>query len=126
MNVTCKLEEVEDKIVELIDTLGYVDEIEFGSDEESKIVADNYKVLIPSLDLYAREGNMLVYDEDEDDWYADFSLTLIYNSKDERLYWEQDGIEVSLYNFLNATNNSKSMEEISGLECIIEIDDSNN
>ena len=49
-----------------------------------------------------------MYDEDERDWYADFSLIIIYNNKDERLYWEQDGIEVSLYNFLNVSSNSKS------------------
>lgn len=123
MKITCKLEEVDEKIAELMDSLEDIGELEVESEDDSKIVAYGYRVLIPALDLYAREGSMLAYDEDEQDWYPDFSLTLLYNSEDEQLYWEQDGIEVSLYNFLNATNQAKSMEEISGLACILEVDD---
>lgn len=122
MKIICKMEEVMDKLAELMDTLESIEEIEVESDEESKIVAFNYKILIPSLELYAREGSMLVYDEDEQDWYGDFSLTILYNMEDELLYWEQDGIEVTLYNFLNTAYKDTSMDEIYGLECVIEMD----
>lgn len=123
MKITCSMEEVDEKIAELMDTLEDIDELAVETGEESRIVAYSYKVLFPSLGLYAREGAMLAYDADEQDWYPDFSLTLLYNRENEQLYWGQDGIEVSLYNFLNATNQAKSMEELSALDCVIEVDD---
>lgn len=123
MKITCKMEEVDEKLAELMDTLDDVDMLEVEDNEESKIVAYGYKILIPSLDLYARAGEMMVYDEDEEDWYADFSLTIIYSDDDELLYWEQDDTAVSLYNFLTANNRISSIEDVYNLECIIAIDD---
>lgn len=122
MSITCLMQDADEKIAELMEEFFDIDAFEVECDEDQKMIAYTYKILIPSLDIYMREGAMMLYYEDEQDWYADFSLTLIYNNKDERLYWEQDGIEVSLYNFLNITNNAKSMAEIGNLECIIEID----
>lgn len=121
MRITCQLEEIDEKIAQLMESIDYIDEFEVEADEDSKIIAYNYKVLLPSLNLYAREGTMLNYSEDEQDWCADFSLTLIYNMDDEYLYWEQDDIPITLHNFLNATNRPK--QSIYDLECIIEIDD---
>lgn len=119
MRITCQIEDVDEKLAEIIESLDFLDEFEVESDEESMIVANNYKVLIPSLGLYAREGSMLCYSESEQGWYADFSLTIIYNMEDEQLYWEQDDIAITLHNFLHAIN--KTVESVYGLECIIEI-----
>lgn len=121
MQVACTVGEVEEKLAELLDRLAPADQFEVESDDNNKIIAYDYKILIPSLDIYARDGAMLAFDAKENDWYADFSLTLLYNKDDEKMYWEQDGIEATLHNFLTAVKKRNSVGAVSDLECIIEI-----
>ena len=91
------------------------------------IEVNGVRYVIPELDLFAREGEFLSYDEESDTYMPDFSVTLLYelDEKDAKnfLYWEQDGLLVTLYNYLQS---GKRMDYLSSLECRIEleIDDS--
>lgn len=73
-------------------------------DEHSLIELDGPQIQIPDLGLVVREGTMFYADE-HGDWQPDWSLTLFYEigkEPSDYVYYEQDGILVSLHNYLHA------------------------
>ncbi len=128
---TAKLSDVDEIIYESEEKYGITQyEVMMDEEDPSCGLIDVYgiRTVIDSLGLSVREGTFYNYNEDDDVYDADFSVTLIYE-KDEKdpakyLYWEQDGIQVSLYNFLRQRG-----DDISGLgdlnenDCVIEFEE---
>lgn len=103
--------QIDDVIQKSIDGEQLFDEHEVASDElgDDAIVTfgDTYRVLDKGLIFV--EGTYFARDEETGELAPDFSLTLIYDDiADEEfdynnyLYFEQDGPEVSIHNFLKA------------------------
>ncbi len=122
----CKLNGLEDFICKIEEEelpLMYY-ELDVEDDEEAVIVTDGVRTIIPKLKLSVRTGDFCRYNTDEEYYMPDFSITLIYdeNEKDpaKYLYWEQDSVIIALYNYLHKKN--VRMEELEGLECIIDLE----
>lgn len=62
---------------------------------------------IPDYNIVCYEGYW--YDKAEDQ--ADFALTAVYED-DEYIYWEQDNVSVTLYNYLRQTGRSGDVYSI--------------
>ena len=96
-----------------------------GSDTDS-IEVLGVHIMIPELGYSARFGEYLIYDEEADAYEADFSLTLIYdqneNDPSKYPYWEQDGIVIALYNFLNQPRKNNRVDDFENIKCVIEMD----
>lgn len=124
MRKECLLEEVDEALEEFYEA-GEYDSYEFKIDEfdDGMISLESIKITIPELELYVYQGCVCVYDPDEEEYMPDFSITAVYeiNEEDPKkyLYWEQDGIQVSLYNFLRS---EKTMDNLGSLKCIIEVE----
>ncbi len=133
------------KITTLKTKLSDVDKIIFESEEKYDItqyevmmdeedpscgLIDVYgiRTVIDSLGLSVREGTFYNYNEEDDAYDADFSVTLIYE-KDEKdpvkyLYWEQDGIQVTLYNFLRQRGDDiNGLSDLEDNDCVIEFEE---
>ena len=85
-------------------------------DEDSILVADDPEVQVPEYGIAMREGTMLSRYEDGG-FYPDWSLTVIYpmdKNPEAYLYYEQDGMAASLYNYLHSIG-----KEPHDVECII-------
>ena len=115
-----------DRMEEIRDDIAIYD---IRMDDNEQIETDGIRVDIPDLGYSARFGEYLRYYEEEDVYEADFSLTLIYdiNERDPQkyLYWEQDGLAISLYNYLRASEEKKDVNDISEMKCVIEIETEN-
>lgn len=106
----CKRNEVEEVLKRIHEEFeGEYDEIaiedkNFG--DEHRIYVDDIRIVIPELGISVREGTFCNYDEEEENYLTDFSITLIYDADEEDasnyLYWEQDGPAVTIHNFLSA------------------------
>ena len=101
-----------------------IDYYEIPYEDDMLIDTDGIRVVIPDLELSLRQGAVYVYDPDEDVYAADFSITLVYE-EDEKdpekyLYWEQDGLAVTLYNFLR--EKEMTLDHLEGLDCQIEVE----
>lgn len=122
----CKLGELEDNLGGIYDQdldIEYY-ELPMKEDESVMITVEGIRVLLPELELSLCQGEYCVYDPEEDCYMADFSITLLYelNEKDPKafLYWEQDGPQIALYNYLH--NKDISIDELAKKKCIIEIE----
>lgn len=114
-----KLSEIEDVAAEMEELLYVKNEIIQEEEKEYQISREGWWVEIPSLSLCLHEGVFLVYDEEEQEYLPDFSITIIRETGQEGwLYFEQDGMLVSLANFMAG---KCSMEEIQNMECILHI-----
>ncbi|MCR5273717.1 MAG: hypothetical protein K6E13_12170 [Lachnospiraceae bacterium] len=97
-----------------------IDDLFVEIDEDSVLVATGPEIQIPELELACREGYMLTRYEDGE-MVPDWSLSVFYNMDDTAenyVYYEQDGILVSLHNFLMFTKNIS----LSDFECIVKFD----
>ena len=77
---------------------------EIAVDDDNTIILDGPEVTFPALGLVAVPGTMYSRDE-EGELEPDWSLTLIYEigkTPAEYLYYEQDGILVSLHNYMSS------------------------
>lgn len=111
-----RLAEIEDAVAEMEELLDIPDELVEGN-EEYRITRCGWWAYIPELDLCLHEGTFFIYDEDEQDFMPDFSLTLIRkNGQDGWLYYEQDGFAISLANWLRGMYTLLSIEE---MECVL-------
>jgi len=83
-----KLGEIEEIAAGKEELFDIADELVEG-DEEYQIIRCGWRAYIPKLDLCLHEGMFLVYDEKEQEFMSDFSLTLIReNGQDGWLYYE--------------------------------------
>ena len=96
----------------------FADDIMIEEEEgESAIFVSELRIHIPALHLELREGFCGLWQEDEEYYMPDFSLTAVYEENaapEAYLMWEQDGPLVTLYNFTH-----KPMEKLEQLECIL-------
>lgn len=126
MTKECTLNELDDVLQEVYESGEYDGyEVEAEDMDDSIISIEGIRIVIPELNASVRQGDVCVYDEDEEYYCPDFSVTLIYE-KDETdpqkyLYWESDGIMVSLYNYFYGKN--YTMDDFGNMNCIVEIEE---
>jgi len=122
MNKTCLLKDLDEVMEALAEEDVFFDEMIIEEEEgESAIVVNGLKVVLPALQLELREGYCGMWQEDEEYYMPDFSLTVLYEAgaaPETYLMWEQDGPLVTLYNYTH-----KPMEELEQLECVLVLDD---
>lgn len=91
------------------------------TDEDMQLVICGWYVHIPELNLNLREGVVCIWDEEENMFMPDFSVTVIYDGDiegKEWLYYEQDGFVVTLANWLNGRLSTTQIEQL-GCEIIM-------
>lgn len=90
-------------------------------DEDFMIQVSGWYLLIPSLGITVRSGIACVFDEEEKMFMPDFDVTVLYEGEVDSgswLYYEQDGIVITLANWLNGR---LQIEAIERLECVLKI-----
>ena len=118
---TYKLKDAEDVLCEL--ELPEPDVVVAKVSDEMRLEFSGWPVYIPSLDLLLREGTACIYDEDEKDFLPDFSVTAVYQGRDadpgDWLYYEQDGMVVTMANFMHGRPERLGIDQIGELDCEI-------
>ena len=112
-----KLTEIEEKITEETWPEHF-----FKLEEDMYMLLDNYRIIIPALELSVREGVCGYMENDE--FNPDFSVSVIYEQNEtdpeKWLYYENDPVEVSVHNYCTAINiKHPSFDEC---ECIFKIE----
>lgn len=76
---------------------------------ENRLLLEKWSVHIPKYNIKIREGLCDMWDIECDEYYADHTFYMIFDMiTDESLYMESgSSMEVSLYNFLNLSNQCK-------------------
>ena len=118
----CDVEEAVSEMEELMDIADDIAEI----DDDMQIVISGWSVYFESLNLTLRQGIACVWDEGERLFMPDFDVTVVYEGNIETqdwLYYEQDGMVVTLGNWLNGR---LSCEQIEQLWCELVIPETNN
>ena len=118
----CDVEEAVSGMEELMDIADDIAEI----DDDMQIVISGWSVYVESLNLTLRQGIACVWDEGERLFMPDFDVTVVYEGNIETqdwLYYEQDGMVVTLGNWLNGR---LSCEQIEQLWCELVIPETNN
>lgn len=118
----CDVEEAVSEMEELMDIADDIAEI----DDDMQIVISGWSVYVESLNLTLRQGIACVWDEGERLFMPDFDATVVYEGNIETqdwLYYEQDGMVVTLGNWLNGR---LSCEQIEQLWCELVIPETNN
>ena len=118
----CDVEEAVSEMEELMDIADDIAEI----DDDMQIVISGWSVYVESLNLTLRQGIACVWDEGERLFMPDFDVTVVYEGNIETqdwLYYEQDGMVVTLGNWLNGR---LSCEQIEQLWCEFVIPETNN
>ena len=118
----CDVEEAVSEMEELMDIADDIAEI----DDDMQIVISGWSVYVESLNLTLRQGIACVWDEGERLFMPDFDVTVVYEGNIETqdwLYYEQDGMVVTLGNWLNGRF---SCEQIEQLWCELVIPETNN
>ena len=118
----CDVEEAVSEMEELMDIADDIAEI----DDDMQIVISGWSVYVESLNLTLRQGIACVWDEGERLFMPDFDVTVVYEGNIETqdwLYYEQDGMVVTLGNWLNSR---LSCEQIEQLWCELVIPETNN
>lgn len=96
-------------------------EEEVNDGERSCILVEPVYCCIPDLGVKIANGTMAYWNEEEESWNGDFSMTLVYKLDNEDpkdyLYWEQDGPEVTLWNWMR-TFDKLDEEKFKGLDDI--------
>ena len=114
MNKRYRLCDVEEAVSEsevLIDIADDIAEI----DEDMQLVISGWVVYIESLNLTLRQGIACVWDEKERLFMPDFDVTVVYEGNiesQEWLYYEQDGMVVTLGNWLNGRLSCEQIEQL--------------
>lgn len=91
------------------------------SDKDYRIVISGWYVHIPELGVNLHEGIFCNYDETEQAYLPEFSITVILEEgQEEWLYYEQDGFVVTLANFLQEKT---EISTIAQMRCVIRIPD---
>ena len=114
-----RLGDIEDVIAEIdfSDTDDDIAEI----DDDLEFWISGWYVVIPSLGIHVREGVACTFDEEENMFMPDFDVTVVYEGEiasESWMYYEQDGILITLANWLNGR---MPIDAIEKLGCYIEI-----
>ena len=96
---------------ELIDIPDDIAEI----DDDFQIVVSGWFVYVESMNLTLRQGIACVWDAEEGLFMPDFDVTIVYEGNietQEWLYYEQDGMVVTLGNWLNGRLSCEQIEQL--------------
>jgi hypothetical protein len=118
-----RLCEVEEAVSEM-DMAEIPDDI-VETEDEIQLVVSGWSVYVESLNLSLREGVVCIWDEEEEMFMPDYSVTVVYEgeiAQNEWLYFEQDGFAITLANWLNGR---LPMEQIEQLWCELIMPESN-
>lgn len=102
MNKRYRLGDIEEAISEMEELIDIEDDIA-EIDDEFQIVVSGWSVYVESLNLTLRQGISCVWDAEEGLFMPDFDVTIVYEGNietQEWLYYEQDGMIVTLGNWL--------------------------
>lgn len=116
---TYRLGEIEEILSEMDFT--EVDDDIAEIDEDFMIQVSGWYLLIPSLGIIVRSGIACVFDEEEKMFMPDFDVTVLYEGEVDSgswLYYEQDGIVITIANWLSGR---MQIEAIERLECVLKI-----
>ena len=125
MNKRYRLCDVEEAVSEMDELMDIADDIA-EVDDDMQIVISGWSVYVESINLTLRQGIACVWDEGERLFMPDFDVTVVYEGNiesQEWLYYEQDGMVVTLGNWLNGR---LSCEQIEQLWCELVIPETNN
>ncbi|MCQ4754680.1 MAG: hypothetical protein PHD56_06500 [Anaerostipes sp.] len=136
-----RIEEIEEVLAEM--DFSDVDDDIAEIDEDFMIQVSGWYLFIPALGITVREGVACVFDEEEKMFMPDFDVTVLYEGEVDAgnsrigdsvvrksgeceqapipadfLYYEQDGIVITLANWLNGR---MQIEAIEKLECVLKI-----
>lgn len=122
MQKQCRLADVENFVedMELAEVPDDVVDLEDGYE----LVLSGWYVHIPQLQLRLHEGVVGYWDEKSKEYMPDFCVTVIYPeepAEKEYLYYEQDGMLTTLFNWLHG---QMEMNEIEQLVCEIVVPES--
>ena len=98
---TYRLGEIEEILSEM--DFSEVDDDIAEIDEDFMIQVSGWYLVIPSLGITVREGVACNCDEEEQMFMPDFDVTVLYEGEVDSgswLYYEQDGIVITLANWL--------------------------
>lgn len=115
----CRLEEVE-QIMEEMDLYDVADDI-LDLEDGYQLVLSGWYVVIPELRIRLHEGVVGYWDDELKDYMPDFGVTVVFPedpAEKEYLYFEQDGMVVTMANWLSGR---KSIDAIEQLKCKIVI-----
>lgn len=140
-----RLCEVEEAVSEM-DMAEIPDDI-VETEDDIQLVVSGWSVYVESLNLSLREGVVCIWDEEEEMFMPDYSVTVVYEGEIETgdsrsgasvvnesgesmqasfpadsLYYEQDGFAITLANWLNGR---LPMEQIEQLWCELIMPESN-
>lgn len=104
MNKRYRLGEIEEAVAEMEERIDIEDDIA-EIDDDFQIVVSGWSVYVESLNLTLRQGIACVWDAEEGLFMPDFDVTIVYEGNietQEWLYYEQDGMVVTLGNWLMA------------------------
>ena len=105
------IEEAVSEMEELIDLDDDIAEI----DDDFQIVVSGWSVYVESLNLTLRQGVACIWDTEAGIFMPDFDVTIVYEGNietQEWLYYEQDGMAVTLGNWLNGRLSCEQIEQL--------------
>ena len=111
---TYRLGDIEEAISEMEELIDIEDDIA-EIDDEFQIVVSGWSVYVESLNLTLRQGISCVWDAEEGLFMPDFDVTIVYEGNietQEWLYYEQDGMIVTLGNWLNGRLSCEQIEQL--------------
>ena len=114
MNKRYRLGEIEEAVSEMEELIGLEDDIA-EIDDDFQIVVSGWSVYVESLNLTLRQGIACVWDAEEGLFMPDFDVTIVYEGNietQEWLYYEQDGMVVTLGNWLNGRLSCEQIEQL--------------
>lgn len=116
MEQTYRLGDVEEILLEL-DLINVPDDI-MESEEDYQIVISGWWVHIPDLALNLHEGMFCNYDNAEQAYLPDFSITVLKEEGEEEwIYYEQDGFLITLANWLHGKIETERLEQMPCFIC---------
>ena len=113
MNIRYRLCDVEEAVSEMDELMDIADDIA-EVDDDMQIVISGWSVYVESINLTLRQGIACVWDEGERLFMPDFDVTVVYEGNiesQEWLYYEQDGMVVTLGNWLNGRLSCEQIEQ---------------
>ena len=114
MNKRYRLCDVEEAVSEMDELMDIADDIA-EVDDDMQIVISGWSVYVESINLTLRQGIACVWDEGERLFMPDFDVTVVYEGNiesQEWLYYEQDGMVVTLGNWLNGRLSCEQIEQL--------------
>lgn len=100
MNKRYRLGEIEEAVSDMEELIGLEDDIA-EIDDDFQIVVSGWSIYVESMNLTLRQGIACVWDAEEGLFMPDFDVTIVYEGNietQEWLYYEQDGMVVTLCN----------------------------